>query len=79
MTQQLEDKLDKLIKEFSETKEDIKEITTALKGYNGFPGLCKSHEDLLKDYHCFKRNVLIVVALLIGSGVLGSGAWALFT
>jgi mRNA-degrading endonuclease YafQ of YafQ-DinJ toxin-antitoxin module len=77
MTQDFNKTLDEIKKDCAETKESVKEIVTVLKGYNGFPGLCKSHEDLLTDYHKFKRNVLVVVSILIGSGVLGSGAWAL--
>jgi hypothetical protein len=61
-----DDKLDQLTG-------DITEIKTLLKGYNGFPGLCKSHEDLTKDYYSFKRWVVSIVSFMVGAGILTGG------
>lgn len=43
MSTELEKKLDQLIL-------DVQEIKTTLKGYNGYKGLCKSHEELANDH-----------------------------
>jgi hypothetical protein len=50
---------------------DIQDIKTALKGYNGYPGLCKSYEILAKDYYTFKRWAIGLCCFLVGTGVLG--------
>ena len=65
-----DDKLDQLA-------EDVTEIKIALKGYNGYPGLCKSHEDLASDYYSFKRKSLLVFGLLAGAGVLTGGGYGI--
>lgn len=54
--------------------EDVTEIKTALKGYNGYPGLCKSHEDLASDYYSFKRRALLVFGFMVGAGILTGGS-----
>ena len=54
--------------------EDVTEIKTLLKGYNGYKGLCKAHEELAQDYYSFKRKSLLVFGLLIGAGVLTGGS-----
>jgi len=61
--------------QLSQLVEDVTEIKTALKGYNGYPGLCKSHEDLASDYYSFKRKCLLVFGLLVGAGVLSGGGY----
>lgn len=60
--------------QLSQLIEDVSEIKTALKGYNGYPGLCKSHEDLAKDYYSFKRKSLLVFGFLTGAGILTGGS-----
>ena len=60
--------------QLSQLIEDVSEIRTALKGYNGYPGLCKSHEDLAKDYYSFKRKSLLVFGFLTGAGILTGGS-----
>ncbi|MCK9525678.1 MAG: hypothetical protein M0R49_07090 [Limnochordia bacterium] len=54
--------------------EDMSEIRTALKGYNGYPGLCESHRELAKDYYSFKRKSLLVFGFLTGAGILTGGS-----
>ena len=49
-------------------------IAQVLKGYNGYKGLCKSHEDLAKDYYSFKRKSLLVFGFLTGAGILTGGS-----
>ena len=49
----------------------VDQIEQALRGYNGQPGLIKNHEILKTDYFKFKRQVLMVFAFAVGSGVLG--------
>jgi len=61
-----DDKLDGLIN-------DVTEIKTLLKGYNGYKGLCKAHEDLATDYYAFKRKALLVFGFLVGAGILTGG------
>lgn len=60
---------------FEQLVEDVTEIKIALKGYNGYKGLCKSHEDLASDYYSFKRKCLLVFGLLVGAGVLTGGGY----
>jgi hypothetical protein len=62
-----DDKLDQLV-------EDVTEIKTMLKGYNGYKGLCKSHDDLASDYYSFKRRVLLVFGFMVGAGILTGGS-----
>lgn len=59
-----------------EISADVRDIKTVLKGYNGYPGLCKEHEELANDYYKFKRTMLIIIGVLIGSGVLGGGIFS---
>ena len=54
--------------------EDVTEIKTMLKGYNGYKGLCKSHEDLASDYYSFKRRALLVFGFMVGAGILTGGS-----
>jgi len=60
--------------QLSQLLEDVSEIKTALKGYNGYPGLCKSHKDLAEDYYSFKRRALLVFGFLVGAGILTGGS-----
>ena len=60
--------------QLSQLLEDVSEIKTALKGDNGYPGLCKSHKDLAEDYYSFKRRALLVFGFLVGAGVLTGGS-----
>ena len=60
---------------FEQLVEDVTEIKIALKGYNGYKGLCKSHDDLASDYYSFKRKCLLVFGLLVGAGVLTGGGY----
>lgn len=61
-----DEKLDSLV-------QDVSDIKIALKGYNGFKGLCDSHADLKKDYYLFKRNACIIAGIAIGSGLISTG------
>ena len=63
--------------QLSQLLEDVSEIKTALKGYNGYPGLCKSHKDLAEDYYSFKRRALLVFGFLVGAGILTGGSLGL--
>ncbi len=74
--------LEKIGKKVDELKEDVSEIKTALKGYNGNTGLipaftehCEHDALFRKDYYQFKRNVLIIFAFVLGTGTLGVGIW----
>ncbi len=58
---------------FEQLVEDVTEIKIALKGYDGYPGLCKAHEDLATDYYAFKRKSLLVFGFLVGAGILTGG------
>ena len=49
----------------------VTRIETSLLGYNGKSGLINSHKDLKEDYFKFKTEVLIIIGVLVGSGVLG--------
>lgn len=59
---------------FEQLVEDVTEIKIALKGYNGYKGLCKSHDDLASDYYSFKRRVLLVFGFMVGAGILTGGS-----
>ena len=59
---------------FEQLVEDVTEIKIALKGYNGYKGLCKSHEELAKDYYSFKRRALLVFGFMVGAGILTGGS-----
>jgi len=72
------DKIDILCSDVAEMKASLSKIDQALRGYNGQNGLIKSHHDLKADYYKFKRNMFLIVGLLIGSGALGIGAWQIF-
>ncbi len=54
---------------------DVTEIKTLLKGYNGYPGLCKSHEDLQREFYKFRNRATAVFLFLLGSGCLGVGIY----
>jgi hypothetical protein len=70
MAQTIEDKIDNLIN-------DVTEIKTALKGYNGQSGLCEEHSKLKDDFYSFRRAVLVMLGVLVGSGVLSVGIFEL--
>lgn len=53
---------------------DVTEIKTLLKGYNGYPGLCERHEELGRDYYAFKRRVLLLFGFMVGAGILTGGS-----
>lgn len=69
-----------LEKKVDELREEVSEIRTALKGYNGGQGLipafrehCERDEQFRKDYYSFRRRVLAVFFFLLGSGIFGAG------
>lgn len=70
-----EEKIDKLVT-------DVAEIRTALK-YNGsglipaFTEHCKQDREFRKDYYKFKRTCIGTFFFILGSGVLGAGAYSL--
>ena len=55
----------------------IVQMHAVLLGTNGNKGLCEKHEDLAKDYYKFKRYLLVGVAFLVGSGLLGISTFEL--
>ncbi len=55
------------------------EIKTVLLGAEGEEdgGICGKVRYLVEDHNKLKRNFYILIAALIGSGVLGTGIWEL--
>jgi len=53
--------------------EDVAEIKTALKGYDGQPGLCARHDKLETSFYKFRNRVIIIGAFILGTGLLGFG------
>ena len=52
---------------------DVEEIKVALKGYNGYEGLCSSHSKLKADFYCLRRQLWLAVGFAIGSGIISTG------
>ena len=72
----LEEKIDRLIELQGEDHEEITEIKTALKGYDGQSGLIPSFEGHCKSDRKFRTMVYVIVGILIGSGAIT--AWGIF-
>ena len=70
-----------LTKEERELLQGIREdqivLNTVLLGVDGKEGLVDSVRDLARGYGKLKRNFFLLCGILIGSGVLSSGAWAI--
>ncbi len=49
---------------------DVSEIKQVLKGYNGQEGLVKRVETVCDEHNKLSRNFWILVAFLIGSGII---------
>ena len=68
-----------LLKEIREDQKVIREdqivVNTVLLGTDGSPGLVKEVTDLAKGHGKLKRNFWILVGILVGSGVVGSGIY----
>jgi len=60
-----------------EIREDQIKISTVLLGVDGAPGLVEEVKDLAKGLGRLKGNFRILVGILIGSGVIGSGIYGL--
>jgi hypothetical protein len=54
----------------------IVEMYSLLVG-NGRQGLCKDYEELKKDFYAFRRSLLLILGVLVGSGMLGIGVFEL--
>ncbi len=63
--------------EIAPVKETTTILRTKLLGANGNDegGLCGDVKYLLQDHSKLKRNFYILLAFLLGSGVLGVGIW----
>ncbi|MDD5513446.1 MAG: hypothetical protein PHD09_06735 [Candidatus Omnitrophica bacterium] len=71
------------IAQIRDTHDTVIELRTILLGANGSPGLCKKVEkateelvEVHKNHSDLKRKFYILVAFMVGSGVLGTGIWA---
>jgi hypothetical protein len=64
-----------LIRDVAITRQEMSEVKVALLGYDGKSGICSRLTALEASYYKFKRGVLIAVAFLAGSGVLGFGVF----
>ncbi len=74
----LEEKVDQLSTEMQIVRGDLRDIKTALTGFNGNSGLlknfenhCLSNDEMRDEFQSFRRQCLIIFGILIGSGVLG--------
>ncbi len=56
-----------------DTHDTVIEIRTILLGSEQNPGLCHRFHELEEDYVKFKRNVMVVMAFLVGSGAISIG------
>ena len=56
-------------------RDDQIKVNTVLLGANGSEGLVDVVKDLAKGHGRLKRNFWILVGLLMGSGVVGSGIY----
>ena len=70
---------DEQAKKIDEVLSSIVEIRTVLLGAKGEEGggLCAEVKELQADHTALKRNFWMLIALLVGSGILGGGLWAL--
>ena len=66
----IEEKIDKLVT-------DVTEIKIALKGYDGQSGVCERLDMLEKSFYKFRNTAILILGLLIGSGLLGTGIYEL--
>ncbi len=73
----MSDKIDEVLSEIKDTHNEIKQIKEWLYGANGFEGDIPQIKVGLEDHNKRIRRVEIIIAGLIGSGILGSGIWAL--
>jgi len=62
--------------EMSSVSKDVTAINTKI-GDEESGGLCANVKYLLQDHSRLKRNFWILVAFLVGSGVLGTGIWGI--
>ncbi len=60
-----------------ESHDSIKRLEDALLGINGQGGIMRRVETLELHYAKLNRNFWVLVALLVGSGILGGGIYAL--
>ena len=72
-------KIDYTMNAIIETNLQIAEIHTVLLGAKGEEngGLCNETRENTKNIGLLTRNFWILVALLVGSGILGGGLYAL--
>ena len=70
---------DEQAKKIDDALEAIVEIRTVLLGAKGEDGggLCNETRENTKNIGLLTRNFWILVALLVGSGILGGGLYAL--
>jgi len=50
----------------------IVEMYTVLLG-DGHQGLCEDYQEMKKDFYAFRRAIILILGVLIGSGVIGFG------
>lgn len=60
-----------------ETHDGVIKLTTVLLGTNGDDGLVGEFRRVANSHFSLKRNFWILVGILAGLGVLGSGLWGL--
>jgi len=57
---------------YEELEKKVNDIHGVLLGVNGYPGLAKRFEELSDSHYKLKRNFYMLVAFLIGSGILSA-------
>jgi len=62
---------------FEQLCEDVRDIKTVLKGYDGYPGLCQRYENLANDHYALRRLVIGLIWFLVGVGILTGGGFGI--
>jgi len=61
-----------------ETHDKVLKLSTVLLGTNGDNGLVGEFRRVAQSHFTLKRNFWILVGILTGSGILGTGLWSIF-